>query len=504
MSYLDNVLLGLETALSWYNLLWCFVGVFLGTLLGVIPGIGVLAAISMLFPLTFQLEPTAALIMLAGIWYGTSYGGNTASILLNVPGSPSNAITCLDGYPMTKQGRGGIALLMTTVASFVGGSVGIILLMAFAGTISAYALNFSSAEYFSLMLLGLVAASNISNGSIVKSLIMVALGVLFGLVGSDIYTGARRFDFGVLDLADGINLIALAMGLFGVSEVIASIGKVNGKDVDPKSVSLSAMKPTRDDMRRSWMPMVRGSSIGSFFGTLPGTGPSIAAFMAYAIEKRVAKQPERFGKGAIEGIMAPESANNAADQTSFIPTLALGIPGSATMALMLGALMIHGIAPGPQLMTEQPSLFWGLVMSFWIGNVLLVILNVPLIGVWVRLLMVPYNWLFPAGFLSAVLMFICIGTYSVNNSAFDVLLVMAFGGLGYALRVLGFPPAPMLLGFVLGPMMEEHFRRAMLLSRGDFATFIDRPISAVVLGFTLLILLWGFKPMLMRKRSTSA
>lgn len=496
MSFSENILLGLETAFSLYNLFYCFLGVFLGTLLGVIPGIGVLAAISMLFPMTFHLEPTAALIMLAGIWYGTSYGGNTASILLNVPGSPSNAVTCLDGYPMTLQGRGGIALLMTTVASFCGGSVGIILLMSFASTISSYALNFSSAEYFSLMLLGLVAASNISGGSVIKGLIMVAFGILFGTVGSDIYTGTRRFDFGILDLADGINLVALAMGLFGVAEVISSIGKVDGSRVDRSTLKLSAMKPTRDDVKRSWMPMVRGSSIGSFFGTLPGTGPSIAAFMAYAVERRVAKQPERFGKGAIEGIMAPESANNAADQTSFIPTLALGIPGSATMALMLGALMIHGIAPGPQLMTEQPSLFWGLVMSFWIGNVLLVILNVPLIGLWVRLLMVPYKLLFPA-----VLMFICIGTFSVNNSYFDVLLVVLFGAIGYGMRVLGFPAAPMLLGFVLGPMMEEHFRRAMLLSRGDFSTFIDRPISATVLGLTVLVLLLGLRPLFKRKPS---
>ncbi|MDO5631610.1 MAG: tripartite tricarboxylate transporter permease [Paracoccus sp. (in: a-proteobacteria)] len=495
MTYVDYVTLGLQTALSWNNLLWCFTGVFLGTLLGVIPGIGTLAAISMLFPLTFQLDATAALIMLAGIWYGTTYGGSTAAILLNVPGSPSNAITALDGYPMTKQGRGGVALLMTTLASFFGGSVGIILLMAFSGTISAYALRFSSAEYFSLMLLGLVAASNISSGSMLKGLTMVFMGILFGIVGSDIYTGTRRFDFGILDLADGINLIALAMGLFGVAEVIASVGKVDGKNVDPESIKLSAMKPTRDDVRRSWFPMFRGASIGSFFGTLPGTGPSIAAFMAYAIERRVAKQPERFGKGAIEGIMAPESANNAADQTAFIPTLALGIPGSATMALMLGALMIHGIAPGPQLMTEQPSLFWGLVMSFWIGNLMLLVLNIPLIGLWVRLLMVPYQWLFPA-----VLMFICIGTYSVNNSAFDVLLVAMFGALGYAMRILHYPAAPMLLGFVLGPMMEEHFRRAMLLSRGDLMTFVERPISATVLALTAVILIWGLKPLFIKRR----
>jgi TctA family transporter len=491
MSYLDNLILGLETALSFSNLLWCFVGVFLGTLLGVIPGIGVLAAISMLFPLTFQLDATAALIMLAGIWYGTTYGGSTAAILLNVPGAPANAITALDGYPMSRQGRGGVALLMTTIASFFGGSFGILLLMGFAGTISSFALKFSSAEYFALMLLGLVAASNISNGSMLKGLIMVSLGVLFGIVGSDIYTGMRRFTFGIIDLADGIALIALAMGLFGVAEVIASVGKIDAKGVDPKSVSFAAMKPTRDEVRRSWLPMLRGSAIGSFFGTLPGTGPSIAAFMAYAIERRVSREPKRFGNGAIEGIMAPESANNAADQTAFIPTLALGIPGSATMALMLGALMIHGIAPGPQLMTEQPSLFWGLVMSFWIGNILLLVLNIPLIGLWVRLLTVPYQWLFPA-----VLMFVCIGTYSVNNSSFDVLLVALFGGLGYGLRVLGFPAAPMLLGFVLGPMMEEHFRRAMLLGRGDPMTFLDRPISATVLAITLFVLLWGFKPLL--------
>jgi TctA family transporter len=496
MGFADNILLGLETALSWNNLLWCFVGVFLGTLLGVIPGIGVLAAISILFPLTFQLDATAALIMLAGIWYGTTYGGSTAAILLNVPGTPSSAITALDGYPMSRQGRGAVALLMTTLASFFGGSVGIILLMAFSGTIAQGALQFSSAEYFALMLLGLVAASNISNGSMIKGLIMVCLGILFGIVGSDIYTGMRRFTFGMIELADGIALVALAMGLFGVAEVIASVGKVDGRSVDPKAITFAAMKPTRDDVRRSWGPMIRGSAVGSFFGTLPGTGPSIAAFMSYAVERRVSATPERFGKSAIEGIMGPESANNAADQTSFIPTLALGIPGSATMALMLGALMIHGIAPGPQLMTEQPALFWGLVMSFWIGNILLLVLNIPLIGLWVRLLTVPYQWLFPA-----VLMFVCIGTYSVNNSGFDVLVVAFFGALGYGLRLLSFPVAPMLLGFVLGPLMEEHFRRAMLLGRGDPMTFLNRPISATVLVITALLLLWGLKPLLLGIRA---
>ncbi|MEO9339775.1 tripartite tricarboxylate transporter permease [Mesorhizobium sp. SB112] len=487
MDIFSNIAIGLDTALSLNNLFYCFLGVFLGTLIGVIPGIGVLSAISMLFPLTFYLDPTTALIMLAGIWYGTSYGGNTASILLNIPGTPANAVTCLDGYPMARQGRGGVALLMTTVASFVGGSIGIVLLMLFSPVIANYALSFGSAEYFALMVLGLVAASTISDGSAIKGLAMVVLGIMFGTVGSDIYTGTPRFSFGVLELTDAINLVALAMGVFGVSEVIASVRNVNVGDIDPESVKFKAMKPTKDDVKRSWFPMLRGSSIGAFFGTLPGTGPSVAAFMAYAVEKRVAKEPKRFGKGAIEGIMGPESANNSADQTSFIPTLSLGIPGSPTMALMLGALMIHGIAPGPTLITDQPSLFWGLIMSFWIGNLMLVILNVPLIGVWVRLLMIPYHLLFPA-----VLMFICIGTYSVNNSAFEVWLVVFFGFVGYAMRIFDFPAAPLLLGFVLGPLMEEHFRRAMLLSRGDFATFIDRPISATVMGLTAILLIWGF------------
>lgn len=486
MDIFSNIAIGLETALTLNNLFYCFLGVFLGTLIGVIPGIGVLSAISMLFPITFYLEPTTALIMLAGIWYGTSYGGNTASILLNIPGTPANAVTCLDGYPMARQGRGGVALLMTTVASFVGGSIGIVLLMLFSPIIAGYALNFGSADYFSLMVLGLVAASTISDGSASKGLAMVVLGIMFGTVGADIYTGTARFSFGVLELTDKISLIALAMGVFGVSEVIASVRKINVGDIDPESVKLKAMKPTKDDVRRSWFPMLRGSSIGAFFGTLPGTGPSVAAFMAYAMEKRVAKQPERFGKGAIEGIMAPESANNSADQTSFIPTLSLGIPGSPTMALMLGALMIHGITPGPTLMADQPSLFWGLIMSFWIGNLMLVILNVPLIGVWVRLLMIPYHLLFPA-----VLMFICIGTYSVNNSAFEVWLVVMFGFVGYLMRIFNFPAAPLLLGFVLGPLMEEHFRRAMLMSRGEFSTFIDRPISATVLCMTAALLLWS-------------
>jgi len=483
---LSNIALGLDVALQPTNLFYCFFGVFIGTLLGVIPGVGVLAAISMLFPLTFFLDATTALIMLAGIWYGTAYGGSTASILLNIPGTPSNAVTCLDGYPMARQGRGGVALLMTTVASLVGGSIGILLLMMFAPLIARYALQFGPTEYFALMVLGLVAASTVAQGSAVKGLAMVVLGIMFGTVGMDIYTGTLRFSFGVIELADGFSLIALAMGIFGVSEVIASVRRIHAGDVDRNSTRFRAMVPTRDDVRRSWRPMIRGASVGSFFGTLPGTGPAIAAFMAYAVEKRVSPEPERFGKGAIEGVMAPETANNAADQTAFIPTLSLGIPGSPTMALMLGALMIHGISPGPSLVSEQPALFWGLVMSFWVGNVLLVILNVPLIGLWVRLLTVPYHLLYPA-----VLAFICIGTFIVSNSVFDVWMVIFFGVVGYLMRIFLWPTAPLLLGFVLGPLMEEHFRRALLLSRGSFTTFVDRPISATVLGITALLLIWS-------------
>lgn len=486
MDLIDNLSLGLTVALSLNNLFYCFLGALLGTLVGVIPGLGVLAAISMLFPLTFHLETTTALIMLAGIWYGTTYGGSTASILLNLPGTPANAVTCLDGYPMAKQGRGGVALFMTTVASFFGASYGIILLTLFTPIISDYALRFGSAEYFALMLMGLVAASTISDGSAIKGLAMVVLGITFGLVGMDTQTATIRFSFGVLGLLEGVSLIALAMGVFGVAEIIMSVGRIGPADLDPESLKLKSIKPTKDDVRRSWLPMLRGATIGSFFGTLPGTGPSIAAFISYAIEKRISKTPERFGKGAIEGIMAPEAANNAADQTAFIPTLSLGVPGSATMALMLGVLMIHGVAPGPNLISSQPELFWGLIMSFWVGNIILLLLNIPLIGVWVRMLTIPYHLLYPA-----VLMFICIGAYTSGFSSLNIWMVALFGSLGFVMRILRFPGAPLLLGFVLGPLMEEHFRRAMVLSRGDFTTFIDRPISSVIMALTALILVWG-------------
>src|SRR6056297_471859 len=486
MEFFGNLQLGFGVALAWDNLFYCFVGVFLGTLIGVIPGVGVLAAISMLFPLTYYLEPTAALIMLAGIWYGTTYGGSTASILLNIPGTPANAVTCLDGYPMARQGRGGVALFLTTIASFFGGTFGILMVMLFSPVIAGYALSFGAAEYFALMLLGLVAASTISAGSPIKGLAMVFLGVGLGLVGMDSQTAVARYTFGQIELLDGLSLIALAMGLFGVSEVITSVRRVRASDIDPESLRFRAMLPTREDASRSWLPLFRGASVGSFFGTLPGTGPAIAAFMAYALEKRASATPERFGTGAVEGIMAPEASNNASDQTAFIPTLSLGVPGSATMALLLGAMMIHGISPGPNLITNEPELFWGLIMSFWIGNVMLLILNIPMIGLWVRLLSIPYHILYPS-----VLMFICIGAYSVSLSGVDVWFVLFFGALAYVLRVLDFPAAPLLLGFVLGPMMEEHFRRAMLLARGDVFAMLSRPITMTICAVIVAVLAWS-------------
>jgi TctA family transporter len=483
MGAFENFALGLSVALTPNNALWCFVGVSLGTFVGVLPGIGSLAAISLLLPITFHLDPTSAIVMLAGVFYGSAYGGSIASILLNLPGTPNTAVTALDGYPMSRQGRAGVALFMTTVASFVGASFGIILLMFFSPLIVSVALQFGPAEYFSIMLLGLVAASSIGTESPAKGIAMVILGVLLGLVGADIETGETRFTFGIANLYEGVNLVAIAMGLFGVSEVIASIREIRTGRAPLNSVSLWSMIPTADDVRRSWLPMLRGSTIGSFFGALPGTGGVVASFMAYAVEKRVSSDPSRFGKGAIEGIIAPETANNAADQTAFIPTLTLGIPGNVVMALMIAALMIHGVAPGPQLMTNNPELFWGLIMSFWVGNIMLLVLNIPLIGIWIRVLSIPYHLLYPA-----ILMFVCIGVYSINNSAFDILMVVIFGAAGYIMRLLDLQPAPLLLGFVLGPLMEENLRRALLISRGDYMVFLDRPISAGFLAVTVILL----------------
>jgi TctA family transporter len=480
----SNLSIGLSTALSLKNLAYCFFGVFLGMLIGVLPGIGALVTVSLLLPITFHIDPTSALIMLAGIYYGSAYGGSVTAILLNVPGGPSAAVVVLDGYPMAQQGRAGVALMMTTIGSFLAGSIGIILMMFFSPVIVTYVLKFGPPEYFSLMVLGLVAASTISTGSPIKSIAMVVLGIALGLVGTDIYTATLRFDFGFAELYERMSLVALAMGLFGVTEVVTSVRSVGEANFRGRIIKMREMIPTRDDIRRSVFPMLRGAAVGSFFGILPGTGGLIASFMAYAVEKRVSRTPERFGHGAIEGIVAPESANNAADQTAFIPAMTLGIPGNPVMAIMLSVLIIHNLVPGPKLMVEHADLFWGLVMSFWVGNLMLLILNIPLIGLWVKVLAVPYHFLYPT-----IIMFVCIGVFSVQNAAFDVWLVVVFGILGYFMRLLDFPAAPLILGFVLGPMMEEQFRRAMILAHGDMSTFIYHPISGTILGITLALLL---------------
>lgn len=485
MDLISNLALGLEHAVSVQSLLYCFLGVLLGTLIGVLPGIGSLAAVAMLLPISYHLEPLSALVMLAGVYYGSEYGGSTAAILLNLPGSPSSAVTCLDGYPMARQGRAGIALFTTTIASFVGAVIGIVLLAAFAEPLGAVALSFGPAEFFAIMLLGLIAAATIGRSSPIKGVSMVFVGMLLGTVGTDLNTGVDRFTFGVFELFDGISIIALAMGLFGFAEIVASVR--NPHNEAGAKITLRSMLPDRQDVRRARMPILRGSLIGSLLGTLPGTGQTIASFMSYAVEKRIGKNPDRFGKGAIEGIAAPEAANNAAAQTAFIPTLTMGIPGSATMALMLGALMMHGIAPGAQMLIAHPEVFWGLVVSFCIGNVMLVILNIPMIGIWVRLLQIPYQYLYPP-----IVILICIGVYSVSNSVFDVYLAVGLGLLGYGMRLMDLEPAPLLIGFVLGPMLEENFRRAMVLGGGNSMALVQSPIAATLLAFTALLLVWAF------------
>jgi putative tricarboxylic transport membrane protein len=488
MDLFSNVALGFERALSLDALLFCFLGVTIGTFVGVLPGVGAMAAVALCLPITFYLDPTIALIMLAGIFYGAQYGSSTASILLNIPGSVTSAVTCLDGYPMAQQGKAGVALFMVTMTSFVGGSIAIVLMMLFTPAVAAFALKFSSAEYFMIMTLGLFAAVTISQGSVLKSLLMVAVGLALGTVGADSGSGAMRFTFGLLPLSDGISLVAIAMGLFGVAEIISSIGREQGKPIVAKDISFRSMIPSKSELKASVMPTLRGTGIGALIGALPGAGATVATFMAYAMEKKVAKDPSRFGKGAIEGIVAPEAANNSAVQAAFMPTLSLGIPGDALMAFLLGAMMIHGIVPGPRFLVDQPVMFWGLVASFWIGNVFLLVLNIPLIGLWIRILTIPYKMLYPA-----MLFFICIGVYAINFQVFDIFVVLLFGVVGFVMTKFGYPPAPILLGFVLGPMMEEHFARALLMSRGSFAIFWERPISAVLLVATLILLAFSLR-----------
>lgn len=485
MGPFDNLAAGFAIAFSVQSLSYCLLGVTLGNIVGVLPGVGILSTIAMLLPITYYLEPTHAIIMLAGIYYGAAYGGSTASILLNLPGTSSSAITCLDGYPMTKQGRAGVALLVTTIASFVGSLVGLVILALFAPPLAAIALRFSAPEYFSLMMLGLIAATMLASDVPFRGLVMVSLGLVFGLVGIDVNTGVPRFTFGTTRLLDGISLVAVALGLFGLPEILANAGSRITPKLKAKDITLRSMLPTREDWRRSWMPITRGTGVGAFFGLLPGTGGTIASFMAYALEKRVAKDPSRFGKGAIEGIASPEAANNSAIQTAFVPTLTLGIPGDAIMALMLGVMMVHNIVPGPQFIANNGAMFWAIVVSFFIGSVLLLIINIPLVTVWVRLLTIPYRYLVPA-----ITVFICVGVYSVGYAATDLYLLLFFGVIGYAAMALGFPLAPLLLGFVLGPLLEENLRRALLMSRGNLTIFLERPISAVVIGLCVLLVIW--------------
>jgi putative tricarboxylic transport membrane protein len=485
---------GAATAFSATNLFYCLIGVTFGTFIGVLPGVGVLSTVAMLMPLTFRLDPTSAIIMMAGIYYGAAYGGSTASILLNLPGTAQTAITCLDGHPMAKQGRGGVALFMTTIASFVGSIVGMLILAAFAIPLAQLTFSFRAPEYFALMLTGLLGAALMSTDAPFKSLAMVALGVVLGLVGLDVNSGMVRMAFGIQEIYDGLPLVAIALGLFGLPEVLRSAGKLQPVAASLRDVRLRDMLPTREDWRRSWGAIFRGTGIGAFFGALPGTGGTIAAFISYAVEKRASRHPEQFGHGAIEGIAGPEAANNSAVQTAFIPTLTLGIPGDAVMALILAVLMINGIQPGPDLVSGRPDMFWGLILSFLIGNVMLLIVNIPLIRVWIAVLSIPYGILFPA-----IIMFMCIGVYSVNYAIIDIYILLAAGGVGYVMTLLKLPPAQLILGLILGPLIEEHFRRAMQLARGDFLVFFERPISAFFLTICILMLAWTAWGLLRRR-----
>ena len=487
MSAWEGILYGFGVALQPAVLVYCLLGVTLGTFIGVLPGIGAMAAISLLLPITFYITPEAALIMLAGVYYGAQYGGAVASILLRLPGTPQSAVTTLDGYPMAQQGRAGVALFTSMISSFIGSILGIVVLVVLAGWLSRAATAFGAADYAAMMILGLVAASTIGAERPMKGFAMVVFGMILGCIGTDVNSGAQRFTFGQTELMDGINLVALAMGLFGVAEVIGNIRNAE-RQAAPEPVSLRQMMPTRDDLRRIPFPALRGTALGSFFGALPGTGSTLSSFLAYAMERRVSRSPERFGKGAVEGVAGPEAANNAAAITAFVPTLTLGIPGDPIMALMLGALVIHGVQPGPLMLEARPEMFWGLVVSFGIGNLLLLILNLPLIGIWVSMLRIPFRYLYPA-----ILIFVCLGVYSVRGASFDIAAVALIGMAGYLLALARFSPALLLLGFVLGPLIETNLRRAMLISRGDPMVFLERPIACgftIATAFLILLSLW--------------
>ncbi len=494
MELLSNLALGFATAAQPWNLLFCLIGVLLGTLIGVLPGIGATATIAMLLPITFQIgDPVSSLIMLAGIYYGAQYGGSTTAILINLPGESSSAVTAIDGYQMARQGRAGPALAIAALGSFFAGTVATMLVAVFALPLTEMALQFGPAEYFSLIFLGLIASVALAHGSVLKALAMITLGLLFGLVGTDVTSGAQRFTLGIPDISDKLEFVSVAIGVFGLAEILRNLENESDRQVAIKKIT--HVWPTRDDFRQMVGPVLRGTGLGSALGILPGGGAILSSFAAYTVEKRISKTPEAFGKGAIAGVAAPEAANNAGAQTSFIPMLTLGIPANAVMALMVGAMIIQGIQPGPNVAIEQPQLFWGVITSMWIGNLMLVMLNLPLVGLWVRLLTIPYTVLFPA-----ILVFCSIGVFSVNSNVFDLYTVAFFGLVGYVLIKLGCEPAPLLLGFVLGPMLEENLRRAMTISRGDWTVFFTRPLSATLLIIALLVLVLVFLPSIRAKR----
>lgn len=475
------------------NILLCFIGAVVGTLIGVLPGIGPLATIAMLLPITFGLPPVGALIMLAGIYYGAMYGGSTTAILVNLPGESASVVTTLDGFQMAKQGRAGPALAIAAIGSFFAGCVATVVVAVLGAPLTKLALLFGPAEYFALMVLGLVFTVVLAKGSVIKALAMILAGLLLSMVGTDIETGQTRMSFDVIELSDGIGFVVIAMGVFGFTEIIRNLEVTQERDLVQQKIT--GLMPTAKDLRDSAPAVLRGTILGSLLGILPGGGTILSSFGSYTLEKRIAKDPSRFGKGAIEGVAGPESANNAASQTSFIPLLTLGIPPNAVMALMVGAMTIHGIVPGPQVMTKQPDLFWGLIASMWVGNLMLVVINLPMVGLWVRLLRVPYRLLYPM-----ILVFCCIGVYSLNNTPFDVVLTALFGMIGYWLIKHDFEPAPMVLAFVLGPLMEENLRRAMLLARGDPTVFATRPISAGLMLVSISLLVLAILPALSKKR----
>lgn len=495
MDLLNNLALGFATALSLDNLLYAFAGTLIGTLIGVLPGIGPVATLAMLLPTTYALEPTSALIMLAGIYYGAQYGGSTTAILVNLPGESSSVVTCLDGYQMARRGRAGAALGLAALGSFIAGSFATVLVAAFAPPLTELAFKFGPAEYFSLMVLGLIGAVVLASGSLIKAIGMILLGLLLGLVGTDVNSGVARFSFDIPELSDGLGFVAVAMGVFGFAEIIANLAQRGEREVFTSKVG--PLLPSAAEMKEAAPAVARGTLLGSILGILPGGGALLSSFASYTLEKKLAgaKANPPFGQGNVRGVAGPESANNAGAQTSFIPMLTLGIPPNAVMALMIGAMTIHNIQPGPQVMTSNPALFWGLIASMWIGNLMLVILNLPLIGLWIQLLKVPYRWLYPA-----ILSFCCIGVYSINNNVFDVYITAGFGLLGYVFYKLKCEPAPLILGFILGPMMEENLRRAMLLSRGDATTFFTRPLSLTLLLIAAVLLLIVLAPSIQKKR----